>query len=222
MKYRSINLKNIDISTWERKEVFDFFSQYNNPTVQITTKIRLERFIDYVKLNKLYFNASFGFCCLKAVNSINEFHYTIINDLLFKSQNISTSFSVLDKNNSLHYTNNIEYIDDIDEFNSIYAKEKHELLYDSNLYNIRRKNNYKSNVVYMTCLPWITFQSLMNPIVDSKDYVPRICWGKYYSDNNDYFIDISLQVHHGLMDGKQMCDFFITLQKIIIEYSGNV
>lgn len=215
----SANLENIDFNKWKRKDSFDFFSKYSNPTVQITTKISLKNFVEFVKLNRLSFNASFGFCCLKAVNLINEFHYTIIDNLLFKSKSISTSFTVLDKSNSIQYTNNIEYIDDIFIFNNIYAKEKETLLQDPNLYNISHKDKSKSNVVYMTCLPWITFESVINPIADSKDCVPRICWGKYYFDKKDCFIDVSLQVHHGLMDGKQMCDFFIILQNIIEEYS---
>ena len=50
---------------------------------------------------------------------------------------------------------------------------------------------------------------------EKTDSVPRICWGKYFLENNEYMIDISIQVNHAFQDGYHIGQFYNILQNSI-------
>ena len=60
-------------------------------------------------------------------------------------------------------------------------------------------------------MPWIRTTSFINPIYDI-DSITRICWGKYFLENNEFFIDLSIQVNHALIDGYHIGLFYSKLQ----------
>ena len=89
-------------------------------------------------------------------------------------------------------------------------------------YNYNAENNLKTktkqinNVAYFTCFPWIKITSFKNAH-NGIDYNSRICWGKYYKENNLYYINISIEVNHSIIDGYHIGKFFTILQKNIEE-----
>ena len=63
---------------------------------------------------------------------------------------------------------------------------------------------------YISCLPWIRFNSLSNPynFADKEQTsIPRITWGKYYKNGDIYEINFDISGHHALIDGMQACEF---------------
>lgn len=72
------------------------------------------------------------------------------------------------------------------------------------------------NKINITCIPWITFSNFKDAITfNEKNSKPKICWGKYYLDDDRYLIDISLLVNHAFQDGYHMGLFFNNLQENI-------
>lgn len=70
--------------------------------------------------------------------------------------------------------------------------------------------------INITCIPWITFSNFKDAInFNEKNSKPKICWGKYYLDDDRYLIDISLLVNHAFQDGYHMGLFFNNLQENI-------
>ena len=50
---------------------------------------------------------------------------------------------------------------------------------------------------------------------DDSSYVPRICWGKYYQIDNEYYIDFNIQVSHALVDGYPLSLAFLEIEKYL-------
>lgn len=72
------------------------------------------------------------------------------------------------------------------------------------------------NKIQVTCLPWIKFSNFKDAITKSeKSSKPKVCWGKYYEINNEYFIDFSLLVNHAFQDGIHVGMFINELQNNI-------
>ena len=68
-------------------------------------------------------------------------------------------------------------------------------------------------VAFLSCQPWLDFTAFDNPVFDRDDTIPRICWGKYTPEvTGRWTMAVALQVHHGLMDGVHVAQFFKSMQ----------
>jgi len=72
------------------------------------------------------------------------------------------------------------------------------------------------NLLFMSSIPWISFSQITHPIhMHPVDSVPRITWGKYFIESGRMKMPLSIQVHHGLMDGVHVGRFFIHTQEYL-------
>ena len=60
---------------------------------------------------------------------------------------------------------------------------------------------------FISCLPWLSYSALIQPVPMPADSNPRITWGKYETHGQDTILPVSLLAHHGLVDGKHIADF---------------
>ena len=58
-------------------------------------------------------------------------------------------------------------------------------------------------------------------IYSEKSSKPKICWGKYYELNGEYYIDFSLLVNHSFQDGYHMSMLINDLQNTIFKIDVN-
>jgi chloramphenicol O-acetyltransferase type A len=74
----------------------------------------------------------------------------------------------------------------------------------------------RDDLIYITCLPWISFTHLSHTItINRNDSVPKISWGKYFTEGEKVLLPFSVQVHHALADGYQVSIYLDTLQKYL-------
>ena len=202
----------VDINNWKRKEQYLFFKKYQNPYLSITSILNVDNIVNYSKVNKVSFYGLLMFLCLKTINEINEFKYSIEDDGVYKYEKINATFSVIDINNNLNFSRTVGF-NNFNNFMKDFLKAKNDA---ENHVNSYQKNEL--NKCYFTCMPWIRITSFTNPIF-KIDSITRICWGKYFIDNGQYLIDLSIQVNHALMDGYHIGLFYNTLQENINKFN---
>ncbi|MCC8197428.1 MAG: hypothetical protein LIP06_02330 [Tannerellaceae bacterium] len=72
------------------------------------------------------------------------------------------------------------------------------------------------DLIYITCIPWISFTHLYHTIsLNKDDAVPRISWGKYYKNGDKVLLPFSVQVHHALADGIHVGKYIQKLQNYL-------
>ena len=202
--------KLINIKKWDRMEQYIFFNKYDNPYYEVTSEINCDNIFKLSKQKKYSFYGLMIYLCLKSLNEIDEFKYFVEDKKVYKYDNICGSFSVLDYKYNLHFSEIIE-LTNLTEFMKIFDKYK----YNAEN-NLKTKTKQINNVAYFTCFPWIKITSFKNAH-NGIDYNSRICWGKYYKENNLYYINISIEVNHSIIDGYHIGKFFTILQKNIEE-----
>ena len=200
----------IDINHWKRKKQFIFFSNFTNPYASVTSILDVDKLVKISKQNKISFYGMMSYMVLKTLNEIEEFKYVLEDNNVYKYDKINVSFSVLDSSNSINFSRTVEYTD-FDKFIKLFNDAKTEAESNAEIQYVKDFNK-----CYFTCLPWIRFTSVENPmnykIVDS---VPRICWGKYFIENDKYMIDLSIQFNHAFQDGYHIGLFYNKLQENI-------
>ena len=74
----------------------------------------------------------------------------------------------------------------------------------------------QDDLLFMSSLPWVSFTGLMHPIhMNPVDSVPRLTWGKVFKEQNRWKMPLSVQAHHGLMDGLHAGRYFEQVQEVL-------
>ncbi len=211
-------MKQIEIDNWERKEHFDFFYKMDYPQYNICMDIDVSQFLSFCKKKNVSFYYSMIYAVTKVVNESENFKYRIRDGKVIMHDCIHPSFTEMDNSISddLFKMVTVEYSDNLHEF--LQAAENE---------NARQKSYFdpqkligRDDLIYITCIPWISFTHLSHTIsLNKDDAVPRISWGKYYRSGRKTMLPFSVQVHHALVDGIHVGQYIGKLQEYLDKIS---
>ncbi|HUP65341.1 MAG TPA: CatA-like O-acetyltransferase [Thermoanaerobaculia bacterium] len=68
------------------------------------------------------------------------------------------------------------------------------------------------DVVYHSTLPWIRFTGFSNALPLGEDSIPRLVYGKCFSDGERWRMPVAIEVHHALADGLDVARFLEALE----------
>ena len=208
--------KKIDVDKWERKELFNFFKEFDEPYYGITTNLECTGAYAYAKSSGISFFLYYLYLVLKAVNRTEAFRYRIEGDELFLYDVIDAS-STIDRENGTFGFSLIPYVEELDLFLEKAAAEVARVRGEDQLFT----NEFGENLIHFSALPWIRFTSVSHPRqFGTGESIPKITMGKYYMEGERLMMPVSAYVHHGLADGLHVGQFFETLQRLFRENSG--
>ncbi len=205
--------KIVDTDNWIRKSTFLWFNSFINPCYGITKRINVKKIYMKSKETGTSFFINFLYVITKSLNSIDSFRLRIVKDEVRLYETINPAFTVM---TSLGTFDNagFEMTDDYSEF---YKRAKAEIDELKNEKKIRDGYNDSLlfNEYYITCVPWIDFESVTHPIpLGDKEScsVPRIAFSKF---DKDFNLSLNITVSHSLVDGKELSDGFIAIENMI-------
>lgn len=187
----------LDIETWARRDLFEFFRGYERPHFNVCTRLDVTSLLNLlgerpgvsVSLAYLYF-------ALRVANEIEPFHYRLKEGRVIVHDVINGGTTVLLPSESFSYA----YFDYHEDF---------ETFYQGAAQSIKRvqaegllKPTMRDDLIYFTVLPWMSFTSFAHARTSGRgESVPRIAFGKFTVENERTLLPISVEVHHALMDG---------------------
>lgn len=192
--------KIIDKNTWQRKEIFDFFSGVSNPFYAVTFRQDVTALKNFCKTNQISFYYGLIYLCCKALLEVSEFSYRIRGNTIVELEKQIPSFTDMKKNSELFHIVIMPCEGSIIDF----CKKAREISGKQDYFI--DMTSQADNLVYFSCLPWIETTAITNerdlasPIA-KDDSIPRICWGKYTQENDRIYLGISVEVNHRLIDG---------------------
>ena len=201
----------IDISTWNRKEHFEFFSTFEEPFFGITTPIDCTK--AYQKSNELgiSFFTYYLHKTLVAVNSIENFRYRIKDNEVFIFDRIDASATILREDKTFGFSL-IEFNENVLEFAAITSKEIARIQTTTGLFT----RDYPENLIHFSALPWVNFTSFSHARSFTwPDSCPKISFGKMVEENGKKTMSMSVHVHHGLIDGYHVGEFIALFEKLM-------
>ncbi|WP_200807582.1 CatA-like O-acetyltransferase [Clostridium merdae] len=200
----------IEKKDWERKEIFDFFSEMSNPFYMVTFTVDVTQLYDHVKKHNLSFYYSFIYLCSRAINSIEAFRYTLLNGELHLLEERIPSFTDLKKGSEQFHIVTIPCTGSMEEFCRTAAQTSKAQTCFINT------DNDTNNYIYYTCLPWVELTALSNERdMNPDDAVPRIAWGKYKEENGRKRLNLSIELNHRFVDGLHIGRFYEALSQLI-------
>lgn len=201
----------IDINSWNRKEVYDFFRAFDEPYFGITAQVDVTIAYQTAKTRGISFFLWYLHKSLCAVNQIPVLKYRILDDQVVEYSSIHASATINREDGSFGFSF-IVFDQDFEVFNDNAQKEIHRIRTTNQLFPERNG----ADCVHCSSLPWINFTALSHArSYKNKDSVPKISFGKMTNEGQQFSMPCSVHVHHGLVDGKDVGAFYELFQELL-------
>ena len=202
------------------------FDLENNPFINfksaryaMSARVNVEKLWKWCHENdKSFFVMSLG-CLLNAVNSVPQLKRRIIDGKAIEYDYLEGVSPIMDEDNDIYREMRVRTPQ---EFNSIlewhdYVRELiSDILEDGKEgFFCEMEERDMTNIVNMSCIPWVDFDMLTNCVVDGRAVQPLVTWGKV---NDDYEMSVSITISHIFVNGRELAYFYENAQKEFDSY----
>lgn len=203
----------LDLSTWNRKTHFEFFSQFDEPFYGLTFTVDCTKAYEAAKQKKVSFFIYYLYKTLEAVNAIENFRYRIVDGEVFVYDKINVSATIMRDDTTFGFSF-MEFFPDFEKFNQKTLQEIERIQNTQGL--LTRDFSGLHNLIHFSSIPWVDFTSVSHARSFSfPDSCPKISFGKMTEENGKKSMPISVHVHHGLVDGFHVGLFAEAFQKLM-------
>jgi len=199
----------LDIEKWPRKTTYEFFKDYADPFFNFTANVDVSNAYRFSKENALRLSLVSLFCSLAVANRIPEFKIRLVSGKLVEFDQIHATQTILNDDETFSFC----YFDmtkDVFEFERAgkEAVEKYKALKTFDV------ESNRFDLIYYSVIPWVSFTSFKHASsLDKLQTIPRIVFGKIFSDGERKLMPVSVEVNHIVMDGFHVGKFFNLFQK---------
>jgi len=204
-------MKILDIKSWNRREHFEFFSKMASPFFGITTEVDCTKAYEKAKEKEQSFFAYYLHKSMIAVNSVEELRLRIVDNQVVMFDTIHAGATIGRPDGTFGFAF-VLFSNNFKNFNAELQSEIDEVLNTSGL----RLNNddIKKNLIRHSILPWHSFTGILHPTnLDKTESVPKITFGKFTMRDGKKYLPISIEAHHGLVDGLHIAHYLSEFQK---------
>lgn len=201
----------IDIDTWKRKDLFNFFKEYQDPFFNITGQVDVTELYYQCRedghslfLSSLYF-------AVHTANLIEEFRMRLKDGELFVYDRIEAGCTILHEDNTFGFCY-FPYEGSLNKFVeqgrlNIAAQKKHKVL-DPHLNQL--------DIIHFSTIPWVAFTSFKHARRQGvEDSIPKIVFGKVCEIDRRMKMPVSVEVHHAICDGFHVGKYFEVFENLI-------
>ena len=100
------------------------------------------------------------------------------------------------------------------DFETFNTELNNEILEVKNCSGLRHNNDdIKKDLIRHSTIPWNSFSGLLHPTnFDQKESVPKITFGRFIIREGKRMLPISIEAHHGLVDGFHIAKYLNEFQ----------
>ena len=199
----------IDLDSWNRKDHFHFFSQFDEPFFGITTELNCTVAYQYCKLKQISFFLYYLYQALAAAQEIENFKYRIVDGKVYLFDQINASPTIMRPDGTFGFSY-MDFSKDFEEFYTRALAVREAVQAGSGLVPAVSGEN----VIHFSTLPWIRFTAVSHARNFSfPDSAPKVTFGKLTILGDQRVIPVSVHAHHGLVDGYHVGLYFDELQR---------
>lgn len=205
-------MKIIDKEHWNRREIFETFSNLDWPFYSVTLPIDITKVKKTAEKQHISFYFLLIWLCTKALNSVEAFRMRIRGNDVFLLESADPSFTVMEKGDEVFRIITEPWQEDRLLFSASAAQAA------QTQQTFIRAGSESDSLIYFSCTPWFDFTAMTNERnFEKADTIPRLSWGRYYRRRGRLFVHLSLDVNHRTVDGYHIGLFKAALEKFIAE-----
>lgn len=200
----------LDLTTWPRKQHFDFFRGFDNPFFNVCVEVDVTALYEHVRAEERSFFLASLYLSTRAANAIEPFRYRLRadpsgdpqGDRVLIHEVIHAGSTVLQDDDTFTFG----YFRYLDDFSRFHAEATAELERIRSGPQPLIPSEGRDDLIHYSVLPWLSFTSFAHARNwGSGESVPKIMFGKYRRErgarDGRLLMPLSVEVHHALMDG---------------------
>lgn len=198
----------------DRAELVGLFGGYDLPTVNICAVADCVDFVGQAKAAGIPPFALVLHALGRASLEIEHFRLRLEGRTPYLIDRVRPSYTVIDAKGNLNFSM-VDWIPDFDGFLAAYLGDREKARRAERL---RLTPITDREYLFVTCLPWLRFTSIQHPtarFVDSS--IPNVAVGRFEFVPGRVSFPISVQAHHGLVDGLHIARYVARVEAILDE-----
>lgn len=208
--------KEIEFSTWKRREYFYYFTKMNPTAYSVTVQIEVTKLYSFIKKQDWLFFPSYLFIVTRLLTEYPEFKVGKVEDKLVEYEVLHPSYSLFheeDQSISMMWTT---FQSNFSDFYQSYLNDKED--YQDKYGTVVKKQPAPANTYMIGMIPWLEFTNYTPlPLEGLSSFFPVIQGGKMSEKNGKRYLPISFTIHHAVADGYHVSKFFNELQEAFNE-----
>ncbi len=206
--------KYLDISSWARRELFEFFVGFDKPYFNICTQLDITNLLPLLRTRPdISVSLAYHYFALRAANEIEPFRYRLRDGRVFVHDVIHGGTTVMmpSEKFTLAY---FEYDADFETFITGAQQAVNDVLSGDGGF----RPDPSDDRIHFTTLPWLAFTSFSHARNwRREDSIPKIAFGKFIREGQRTLLPFSVEVHHALMDGLHVGRYVGRLEEALAE-----
>jgi chloramphenicol O-acetyltransferase type A len=200
--------RRVDLDLWPRADQFRFFRGYEKPHYAVTSRID----VSHVLARKADAGISPYRACLygigAGIHAVPELRMRFRGEVVTEYDRIDLSMTVPLADGSFRYA----YVPFDPDF-AVFDRQAAAIIAAVAAGGALNANaGERDDLAYLSCVPWLDFTSINNALPHAQDCIPRISWGKFVEAGGRFTAAMTIEVHHALVDGRQVGDYFVAVQ----------
>lgn len=201
----------IDPDTWRRREHFLLFRDYDRPHFSTTAAVDVSACYAASRGGEgMSFTLAMLFNAMHAANGIEAFRLRLRGDRVWCHDAVGIGCTVLRPDRTFGFS----YFAPETSFSRFAAEGKREMERARTAATLGDEREADDATLHATVLPWIRFTSFTNAM-RREDSVPKLTFGRRYAEGGTWYVPVCVEVHHALVDGIDVGDFFARLEDLL-------
>jgi len=201
----------LDLQSWARHAQFEFFRGYQMPFFNICANVDVTALVAWTKRARGSFFKSSLYLSTKAANEVEPFRYRMRDAAVIVHDCIHAGSTVLNDDETFSFCY-FDYLQPYTEF----AARAEEVLRTMRSEQPLDAQEARDDLLHYSVIPWISFTSFQHARkTGHEDSIPKIVFGKYAAAGETLRMPVSVEVHHALMDGIHVAQYFERLQSYL-------
>lgn len=204
----------LDVASWARRDLFEFFRGYHKPFFNVCTRVDVTKLMEFLRGRKgIGVSLTCHYFALRIANEIEPFRYRLRDERVLVHEVIHGGTTVLLPNETFIFAY-FNYEKDFGKFISAAQRAVDIVRSGEGVLSPETSDDR----IHFTTLPWVSFTSFAHARQgDPEDSVPKIAFGKFAKEGERLLLPISVEVHHALMDGLHVGRYLTRLEEALLE-----
>lgn len=203
--------RTIDLDTWRRREHFLLFRDYDRPHFSITAAVDVSACYEASRGGEgTSFTLAMLFAAMTAANAVEAFRLRLREDRAWCHDAVGIGCTVARPDRTFGFS----YFTHETSFARFAADGEREMERARTGATLGDEREADDATLHATVLPWIRFTSFTNAM-RRDDSVPKLTFGKRYAEGGAWYVPVCVEVHHALVDGIDVGDFFERFQDLL-------
>jgi chloramphenicol O-acetyltransferase type A len=196
-------LKQIDINTWNRKQLFEHFKGFADPNFAVIIPFDVTSAYEQSKANKYSFFARYLHDCMKAINDVDNLKLRVVDDKIIEYDVIHASPTLMRDDKTFGFSF-VRFDGDLNVFINNIKKEQNRINNTPELYP---PEEYRSDCIHCSAMRWVNFTGHKEPVSGVFDSVPKLAYAKAVKENGKLTMNVAINANHALVDGYHVSQF---------------